>query len=81
MQHTENGDRFAFDAIHQDVVGMRYCLTGVRHPTGAIQVGVGFDTVGVSLEILVKRQRCQGFVAGDEVPRCARDPTSPADAR
>jgi len=37
--------------LHQDVVGMRYCLTGVRHPTGAIQVGVGFDTVGVSLEM------------------------------
>jgi hypothetical protein len=34
---------------------MYHRLAGARHPAGAIEVGVGFDTDGVGVEILVKR--------------------------
>lgn len=46
---------------------MHHRLAGAMHPAGAIEVGVGFDTVGVGVEIFVKRERRQGLVAGDEI--------------
>lgn len=67
VQDAENGDRFARDAIHHDVVGMHHRLAGIWHTAGTIEVGVGLYPVGVGLEILVERERRQGFVAGDEI--------------